>query len=273
MPAQYLLCTRTIINESSFLSVCQWFTLALRRKKKKSPLFLNNNILWPWERQVIKCFQATIKAQNNKTQKIPKLWKCSRLKGSKPGFTEEKQGYLVWLQQCRGDGNQLCRSSAASPSAVLDTDSSCALSLASEQGELLSCAEPGRDTCSIFLVICLGCLFIITFLLISFTSELGRATSSPPGCRVTRSPYSHTFFWPTLWVWAAQGHTDSLNKLKQAKLHCLPETSKQKPQLRGHLTFKYTKCSALSFRKLPEQCSGGDMKEQYELSNSWNCPC
>lgn len=83
----------------------------------------------------------------------------------------------MWLQQCRGDGKQLCRSSAASSSAELDTDSSCALSLASEQAELLSCAEAGRDTCSIFLVISLGSPFLTAFLLISFTSELGRAAA------------------------------------------------------------------------------------------------
>lgn len=165
-----------------------------QKKKKNSLLFLSANILWPWERLVVKCFQATIKAQDNKTQKIPKPGKRSRLKRSKPGFTEEKQHYLVWLPQCRKDVNQLCRSSAASPSAELDTDSSCALSLALEQGVLLSWAEPGRGTCSIFLVISLGCLFITTFLLISFTSELGRATRFPSGCRVSRSPYSHTLF-------------------------------------------------------------------------------
>lgn len=199
--------------KAHFFAICQWFTLALKRKKK-SPLFLNANILcWPWESLVVKYFQATIKSQNNKTQKNPK---CSRLKRSKPGFTEEKQRYLVGIQQCRGDGKQLCKSRAASSSVVLDRGSSCSSSLALEQGELPSRAEAGRDTCSISLVISLGCLFITTFLLVSFTSELGRVTSSPSGCSDKKPLQSH-LVWSALRVWAAQGHTDSLNKLKQAK--------------------------------------------------------
>lgn len=155
-----------------------------------------------------------IPKQQNTTKTKP--WKCSRLKRAKPGFTEEKQHYLVWIQQCGGDGNQLSRSGAASPSAVLDTDSSCALSQTLEQGELLSCAEAGRHACSIFLDISLGCLFITTFLLINFTSELGRAIRSPSGCRVTRSPYSHTLF-DQLFGYEQHKDTDLLNKLNEGK--------------------------------------------------------
>lgn len=142
--------------KAHFFAICQWFTLALKRKKH-SLLFLNANILWPWERVVVKCFQATIKAQDNKTQKkIPKPWKHSRLKRSKPGFTEEKQHYLVWLQQCRRDVDQLCRSSAASPSAVLDTDSSCALSLASNRGSCCHGQSQGGTRVPFFLSFPLG---------------------------------------------------------------------------------------------------------------------
>lgn len=68
MPAQYLLCTRTMINEGSFLCYLSKIHTSTQ-KKKNSLLFLNANILWPWERLVVKCFQATIKAQDNKTQK------------------------------------------------------------------------------------------------------------------------------------------------------------------------------------------------------------